>query len=42
MVNNKNKNIDKFQIYFEKLKENFSKGDNSKLVKNLKDIAKFC
>ena len=42
MVNNKNKNISKFQIYFEKLKVNFLKGDNNKLVKNLKDIAKFC
>jgi FlaA1/EpsC-like NDP-sugar epimerase len=42
MVNNKNKNISKFQIYFEKLKVNFLKGDNNKIVKNLKDIAKFC
>ena len=42
MVNNKNKDINKFQIYFEKLKENFSKGNKNKLVKNLKDIAKFC
>ena len=42
MVNNKNKNISKFQIHFEKLKVNFFKGDKNKLVKNLKDIAKFC
>ena len=27
MVKNKNKNISKFQFYFEKLKVNFSKGD---------------
>ena len=42
MVNNKNKNIHKFQFYFEKLKENFFKGDKKKLIRNLKDIAKFC
>ena len=42
MVNNKNKNIDKFKFYFEKLKQNFFKGDKNKLIKNLKDIAKFC
>ena len=42
MVNDKNKNLDKFQIYFEKLKENFYKGDKNKLVRNLKDIAKYC
>ena len=42
MVNYKNKNLDKFQIYFEKLKKNFYKGDKNKLVRNLKDIAKYC
>ena len=41
MVNYKNKNLDKFQIYFEKLKKNFYKGDKNKLVRNLKDIAKY-
>ena len=42
MVKNKNKNISKFQFYFEKLKVNFSKGDKNKLIKNLRDISKFC
>ena len=42
MVKNKNKNINKFQIYFEKLKVNLFKGNKYKLIKNLKDIAKFC
>ncbi len=42
MVSNKNKNLNKFQYYFEKLKENFYKGDKNKLVKNLRDIAKYC
>ena len=42
MVKNKNKDINKFQIYFEKLKVNLFKGNKYKLIKNLKDIAKFC
>ena len=41
MVNNKKQNLDKFQIYFEKLKVNFSKGDKNKLIENLKDISKY-
>ena len=42
MVKNKNKNINKFQIYFDKLKVNFLKGDKDNLIKNLKHIANFC
>ena len=42
MVNNKNKNLDKFEIYFKKLRENFYKADKDKLVRNLKDITKYC
>ena len=42
MVSNKNKNLNKFQYYFEKLKENFYKGDKNKLVRNLRDISKYC
>ncbi len=40
VVNNKKQNLDKFQIYFEKLKVNFLKGDKNKLIENLKDISK--
>ena len=42
MVNNKNNNLDKFEIYFEKLKVNFYKVDKEKLLRNLKDITKYC
>ena len=42
MVKNKNKNINKFQIYFDKLKTSFLKGDKDNLIKNLKHIANFC
>ena len=41
MVKNKNKNINKFQVYFDKLKASFLKGDKNKLIKNLKYIANF-
>ena len=41
VVNNKKQNLDKFQIYFEKLKVNFLKGDKNKLIENLKDISKY-
>ena len=42
MVQNKNKNIDKFIFYFKKLENNFFKLKKKKLLKDLKDIVKFC
>ncbi len=42
MVYNKKQNNDKFKIYFEKLKINFYKTNKDRLIKDLKNIAKFC
>ena len=42
MVQNKNKNIYKFEFYFEKLKNNFFSAKKNKLIIELKNIVKFC
>ena len=41
-VHNRNKNTNRFQFHFEKLKINFFKAQRNKLIKDLKNIAKFC
>ena len=41
-VHNRNKNTNRFQFHFEKLKNNFFKAQRNKLIKDLKNIAKFC
>ena len=41
-VHNRNKNIKRFQFHFEKLKNNFFKAQKNKLIKDLKNLAKFC
>jgi FlaA1/EpsC-like NDP-sugar epimerase len=42
MAYNKKQNNDKFQIFFENLKANFFQFKKDKLIKDLKNIAKFC
>ena len=42
MVYNKKQNNDKFQNFFENLKANFFQFKKDKLIKDLKNIAKFC
>ena len=42
MVYNKKENNDKFQTFFKDLKANFFQFKKDKLIKNLKNIAKFC
>ena len=42
MVYNKKQNNEKFQIYFKKLKINFLKSKKDRLIKDLKNIVKFC
>ena len=42
MVQNKNKNINRFEFYFEKLKNNFFTAKKNKLIIDLKNIVKFC
>ena len=41
-VHNRNKNTNRFQFHFEKLKNNFFKAQRNKLIKDLKNITKFC
>ena len=42
IVLNRNKNTNRFQFHFEKLKNNFLKARRNKLIKDLKNIVKFC
>ena len=42
MVYNKNKKTNKFEFYFKNLKNNFFKAEKNKLIKELKNIVKFC
>ena len=42
MAYNKKQNNDKFQIFFENLKANFFQFKKDKLIKDLKNISKFC
>ena len=42
MVYNKKSNIKKFSLYFEKLKDNFFKSKKVGVIKELKNIIKFC
>lgn len=42
MVYNKKQKNDKFEIYFDRLKINFIQSNKNKLIKELKNIAKFC
>ena len=42
IVQNKNKNIYRFEFYFEKLKNNFFSAKKNKLIIDLKNIVKFC
>ena len=41
-VYNKRNNIKKFELYFEKLKNNFLKSKKVGVIKELKNIIKFC
>ena len=42
IVSNKTQNISKFEIYFENLKKNFFLFKKKQLIKELKNISKFC
>ncbi len=42
IVSNKTQNISKFEIYFESLKKNFFLFKKEQLIKELKNISKFC
>ena len=42
MVYNKKSNIKKFEVYFEKLKDNFLRSKKVGVIKALKNIIKFC
>ena len=42
IVSNKSQNISKFEIYFENLKKNFFLFKKEQLIKELKNISKFC
>ena len=42
IVSNKTQNISKFEIYFENLKKNFFLFKKEQLIKELKNISKFC
>ena len=42
MVYNKKSNIRKFEVYFEKLKDNFLRSKKVGVIKALKNIIKFC
>ena len=41
MVRNKNKSINKFKLYFNRLRMNYFKAQKNKLIKDLKNISNF-